>query len=409
VYFAFAHACLATALLLLTAHPSLPAGFFLHPRMAALVHLVTLGWITGSIFGAFYFVGPMTMRMPLRPGWLDRGVQACFAVGVSLAVTQFWNGDYTRMAWSSTLVLLPALHISLRAAAGVPAALGGWPVKLHVALAFFNLLAAMSFGIVVGLNRSYGWFTWSPVAAAYAHLHLAVVGWAVMMFVGLAYRLIPMIVPTVMPKGSSIAVSAILIELGLAILVGSLLRETAGTSAGALFIVGGLVSFVAHIRLALRQKLPPPAALPRPDWATWQTHAALLWLLVASVLGLVLSVAGSAPHVTLAWWYGVSGLIGFLTQVIAGMQGRLVPMYAWYGAFEAGGRKPPPFAAHAMGSQPLARWIFITWTLGVPSLAAGLAMQSGGVTIAASVMMLGAVLLNAAQLTWIFRRSRRGT
>lgn len=408
LYFGFGHVCLAVAFAILALHPALPGPFFLHPRMAALVHLVTLGWITSSIFGAFYFVAPLTMRMPLRPGWADRGAFACYAVGVAMVVTQFWNGDYQRMAWAAGLILLAALHVSARAALGLPAALGGWPVKLHIALAFANLLAATVFGMIVGLNRIHAWFTWPPLAAAYAHLHIAVVGWAAMMFVGLAYRLIPMIVPTAMPKGASLAASAVLIESGLAILVNSLMGGSSWTIAGAFLIVAGFTSFVLHVRLALRDKLPPPAALPRPDWATWQTHVALLWLLIAAVAGPLLSFGGAGEwRVSVGWWYGVAGLIGFLAQVIAGMQGRLVPMYAWYGAFEAGGHTPPAVAVHALASHRLARWIFIVWTAGVPLLALGLATAWTAVIAAASVTMLAGVLLNGWQLagTWVRSRS----
>jgi hypothetical protein len=131
---------------------------------------------------------------------------------------------------------------------------------------------------------------------------------------------------------------------------------SAWTPAGALLIVAGLASFVIHVRLALKDKLPPPAALPRPDWATWQTHVALMWLLIAAVLGPVLSFGGTAAwRVAAGWVYGIAGLIGFLGQVIAGMQGRLVPLYAWYGAFEAGGHTPPPVAVHALASHRATR------------------------------------------------------
>ena len=66
LYFAFAHFCLALGFAALVVSPGLPAGFFHHPRMVALVHLVTLGWITSSILGAFYIVGPLALRMPRR-------------------------------------------------------------------------------------------------------------------------------------------------------------------------------------------------------------------------------------------------------------------------------------------------------------------------------------------------------
>jgi hypothetical protein len=166
------------------------------------------------------------------------------------------------------------------------------------------------------------------------------------------------------------------------------------------------MSFVVHVRLALKKKLPPPASLPRPDWATWQTHVALMWLVVAAVLGPLLSFGGSGGwRITAGWWYGVAGLIGFLAQVIAGMQGRLVPMYAWYVAFEAGGHAPPAVAIHALASHRLARWIFIVWTAAIPALALGLATERHTVIAAASITMLAGVFLNAAQLARTYVRS----
>ena len=85
LYFAFAHFCLALGFAALVASPGLPAGFFHHPRMVALVHLVTLGWITSSILGAFYIVGPLALRMPLPAGTSDRLAFAGYAGGVAVA------------------------------------------------------------------------------------------------------------------------------------------------------------------------------------------------------------------------------------------------------------------------------------------------------------------------------------
>jgi len=210
--------------------------------------------------------------MPFAAGWLDRTAFTAFAIGVIGMVAAFWSVQYGTMVWPATLVAAAVLNVAIRTWRGLTAAVVPLPVKLHVALAFGNMIAASVFGMVVGSNRTHGWFTWSPLSSAYAHLHLAVVGWATMMFVGLAYRLIPMIVPTAMPTGRSMALSAVLIESGLIVLVVALMKQSSWQAAGAWLIVAGLSSFVIHVRLAIQRKLPPPAALPRPDWATWQTH-----------------------------------------------------------------------------------------------------------------------------------------
>jgi hypothetical protein len=402
LYFAFAHFCLALAFAALVVSPGLPAGFFHHPRMVALVHLVTLGWITSSILGAFYIVGPLALRMPLPAGTLDRLAFAAYAGGVAGMVSHFWIGEYSGMAWSAGLVIAAVLRVAMRAWTGMVAAPVPWPVKLHVSLAFVNMLGAGVFGIVLGLNRIFGWFAWSPMSAAFAHAHLAAIGWAVMMVVGLSYRLIPMIVPAAMPTRTSMAISAVLLEAGILVLAIGLVRNSAATLPGAILILAGLGSFLAHVRDIVKRKLPPPAALPRPDWATWQTHVAFGWLLLAAVTGIVLTLpVPLAWTLPLGWIYGTAGLLGFLAQVVVGIQGRLLPLHGWYRVLVSEGMRPPQRSAHSLASQRLSRWILLTWTFGIPLLAGGLAFTLTPLVRAGSAVLLAGVILNAAQATVI--------
>ena len=398
LYFAFAHLCLALAFAALVVRPDLPAGYFHHPRMIALVHLITLGWISSSILGAFYIVAPLALRMPLRPGWADRLAFVLYGIGVSGMVSHFWLGTYNGMAWSASLVVISVLHVAVRAWTGLLRAAVPRAVKLHVALAFANMLAASLFGIVAGLNRIHGWFGWSPLSTAFAHAHVAVIGWAMMMVVGLSYRLIPMIVPAAMPTRESMARSAILLEAGILALAVALVTGSRWAAVGALLIVAGIASFVQHVREIVKHKLPPPAALPRPDWATWQTHVAFGWLLIATVTGIALTLPISiASTVPLGWIYGTAGLVGFLSQVVVGIQGRLLPLHGWYRMFEASGMKPPERSAHTLASHALAKWILIAWGVGVPLLAAGLAASSPAVIRLGSVFLVAGVAMNAAQ------------
>jgi hypothetical protein len=398
LYFAFAHLCLAGAFAVLVARPDLPGGFFHHPRMIAVIHLVTLGWITGSILGAFYIVGPLALRLPLRPGWRDRAAFAFFAAGVSGMVAHFWIAEYSGMAWSAGLVAAAVLHVAVRAWRGLPDSPVPWAVKLHVGLAFANILLASALGTLVGLNRMYGWLPWPPMSAAFAHAHLASVGWAVMMVIGLSYRLVPMIVPAEMPRGRGLAASAILLEAGTLGLAFALLASPSWTPLAAAAIVSGLGSFVRQVRQIVKRKLPAPPALPRPDWATWQTHVAFGWLLVAAFAGVTLTLPIPAAWlIPLGWTYGIAGLVGFLAQIVVGIQGRLLPLYGWYRMMEAGGMRPPARSAHTLASHGLARSILVAWTLGVPLLVVGLTSDTHAIVGLGSLALLAGVALNAAQ------------
>ena len=405
-YYALAHAGLALALLVLIADPGLPAGSFYHPRMVALVHLLTIPWLTGSILGSFYIVAPLALRVPMPAGRTDWLAFWSFALGTGGMVSHFWIGTYDGMAWSAGLVSAAVAWVAIRAWRGLPRSPAPRAVTLHVALAFVNILAAAGLGVLIGLDRSRGFLGIPPLAATFAHAHIAAIGWVTMMVVGLSYRLIPMILPAAMPTGRSIGASAVLIETGLVTLVVALLLDSQHAWVGALLILAGLGSFVTHIRGTVARRLPRPPALPARDWSTWQTHVAFLWLLIAAVLGVTLSFGvGADRRLTLMWIYGVAGLVGFLAQIVTGMQGRLVPLYAWYRAFAAKGA-PPERAANALPHAPYARGIFLLWAAGVPLLAWGLPAENRLAIRLAAILLLAGVNCGGAYVVYMLRQSR---
>jgi hypothetical protein len=120
----------------------------------------------------------------------------------------------------------------------------------------------------------------------------------------------------------------------------------------------------------------------------------------------------SWPHASAAaigaqWSYGAAGLIGFLAQVIMGIQGRLLPMQAWYAALESSAGKPPSRSAHELASSSLAKWMFICGTVGVPVLAVGVVRVHALMTAGASAILLAVVVLSAAQGVHIVSTARR--
>lgn len=405
-YYALAHAGFALALLTLVVVPSLPGASFYQPRLVAIVHLLTLAWITGSILGSLYIVGPLALRIPMVARPADWVGFACFAAGTLGMVSHFWISTYGGMAWSAGLVIPAIVRVGWLLWRGLAQSTAPGGVLLHVGFAFVNILAAAALGILIGLNRSRGFMELSPLSAMFAHAHLAAIGWAVMMAVGLSYRLIPMMLPAAMPTGRSLALSALFLESGLLVLAVALLSGSEWVLAGTLLIIAGLVSFVVRIRLALRHRMPRPPALPRRDWSTWQTHGAFLWLVVAAALGITLSTdAGGESRLTLMWIYGVAGLVGFLGQIVAGIQGRLVPLYAWYRAFAAKSA-PPERGANELPNPRFALPIFISWSLGIPLLAWGASTENALMIRLAALSLLGAITLGAAYLRHMLRTAR---
>ena len=153
VYFGVAHAALLLAFASVAVDPRGFAGFFYHAKMVAIVHLVTIGWITSSILGSLYLVGPIAFRMPLPARWPDYTAAALVAVGMIGMVAHFWIAEYRGMTWSGGTVALGVLIVGWRVMGPLSRAPIAPAVRLHVRLAFFNIMAAATMGILIGIHK----------------------------------------------------------------------------------------------------------------------------------------------------------------------------------------------------------------------------------------------------------------
>ncbi len=408
LYFGCAHAALAVALAVTALDPRAIGGFFYHDRLIALVHLVTLGWISLSILGALYIVGPLALRMPMPARRIDYAIWALVVIGLIGMATHFWIEEYGGMAWSAGTAAAGFTLMALRMIGRLRAAPVAWPVKLHIGLAFANILGAATMGILLALDKIHPFLGGYVLTNVFAHAHLAVIGWASMIVVGIGYRLLPMMLPSAMPDGWSTALSAILLETGAIGLFVSLLRRSRWTPVFGGLVIAGFAAFAAHVVWMLRHPRPTPARRPRPDYGVWHVAAALVYLGLTCVTGMVLAIAPLADWtLRVAIAYGVFALLGFLAQMIVGVQARILPMFAWYHAFAATGFAGPVPPPDALPSRALQEAVFWLWLLGVPSVAGGFALDAVPFLAAGAWLLLAATVLSAVDALLILRPAWR--
>jgi hypothetical protein len=132
---------------------------------------------------------------------------------------------------------------------------------------------------------------------------------------------------------------------------------------------------------------------------------AFVYLALAVVVGLALTVLEpSDATMRLALVYGVFGLVGFLAQIVMGMQVRLVPMAAWYWTYARTG-EPPALSAHAMASLRWAIVSFILWSAAIPAIAAGFAVNSPQLLAAGAWTACGATIITGVQGLLVVRHA----
>jgi hypothetical protein len=398
LYFACAWIFLALAFGAIAWDPRGTAGFFYHARLAGIVHLVTLGWITMSILGALYVVGPIALSIPMPAQRADTAALASVVLGIIGMVSHFWIEEFGGMAWSGLMVAAGILHVGGRVLRGLRRAPIHGAVKLHVGLAFGNIAAAATAGVLLGFDKVHHFLPGFVLANVLAHAHLAAIGWVSMMIVGIAYRMVPMLLPARPPRGKTMYASAILLQVGAVGLFVTLTLQSQWVALFAVTTVAGFAVFVAHVVLMFKSRRRQHVDLPSPNHAIQHVLAALGCLGVAAVLGLILAVADlSEVTLRLALAYGVFGLIGFFAQMIAGVQLRLLPLLAWFTAASGVTDRGSFGSPHAATSTRLASIAFILWIWGVPALATGFALDAIPLLTAGAVALEAGVIIGAIQ------------
>jgi hypothetical protein len=369
LYLGAAHLSLALAFLFAGCWPQSVAGFFYHSWLLALVHLVTLGWISLSIIGAFYIVAPMALRARLPARRLDYVAFAFALVGLIGMVGHFWIQEYGGMAWSAATIVLGLFYMTVRIVSAVRGAAIQPAVKWHIVLACVNFWIAASMGLLIAIDKVTHFLGGFVLANVFAHAHLAALGWATMMVIGVGYRMLPMVIPSKMPSGRSLYASVALLQTGaLGLFITLLLRSPLSIVFG-LTTACGLLAFGVHVVMMLRRRVPRPTGAAGVDFGLLHAAASGAWLLAAIATGVLLLVEPASPRMLhAAAAYGVFGLVGFLAQMVVAMEARLLPMR----------------------DRHLQAIVFIGWTAGVPALAAGMFLES------AVLVSLGAWSLFAA-------------
>jgi hypothetical protein len=345
------------------------------------------------------------MDMPARR--TDYAAYGLAVTGLIGMVAHFWIEEYSGMAWSAATITCGGLYMTGRITIGVVAAPIQRAVKLHIVLACLNFWLAALTGIAIAIDKAAPFLPGYILANVFAHAHLAAIGWATMMIVGISYRLLPMILPSKMPTGPALYASAFLLEIGGLGLFATLLLQSRWAALFGTLIVAGLTVFGTRVVWMLRHPAPRAAAAPRFDFAVAHVAAAGGSLLVAVPIGMMLLVVPtSTASLHAAAAYGVLALVGFLAQAIVGIEVRWLPLVTWCWADARGEYRVPP-APHVMRDRTLQALGLTGWIIGVPAFAGGPAAESAEAVGVGATALFAAVAIGAIDHVFVVNHAFR--
>ena len=346
------------------------AGHYYQPRVFALTHTLTLGWITLSIMGASYQLIPILLE---RPIWSERLARAQFVVlvtGIVGMVGHFFIAEWPGLLWGAGLVALGvAAHVAnaVMSVRGLPQA--SFTGRL-VVLALAGLVLTTVFGAVLGLDHVIKILPGSVLANVHAHIHLALLGFVLPMVIGVAARVYPLFLLVREPAGWLGALQLWGLAGGMPLVVAGILVDARPVLvAGALAVAGAIGGHVAWV-VGMVQGRKRPAL----DWGLRLVLTGTAFLVAATAMGLGFAFGVLAgPRYGLA--YGILALGGWASLTIAGMMLKIVPFLVWYLAY-----------APRVGRQLVPTLAQLSW---VPGERIAAALLAGGVCALASAVVAG--------------------
>ena len=388
------------------------AGHYYHPRLLALTHTVTLGWVTLAIMGASYQLIPIALERRIWSERLARWQLAVLVVSVPGMVAHFYLGSWPGLATAAGLLAIGiAFHLG-----NVGMSLRGftrWTFTARlVVLAYGALTLTTLFGLALAVNRVWPFLPGAFFPTLHAHVQLALLGWVAPMILAVSARVYPMFFLAPAPRRWHSFLQLWGLAAGVPAVVLGLLGVPGLLVAGAVAVTAAAAAHAAWVwEMAWGRKRPGL------DWGLRFVLTATFFLLPAVALGLALAANQLAgPRAAIA--YAVVMLGGWISLTIAGMMLKIVPFLVWYRAYSPrAGREPVPTLAQL--SSPRAEGLaYVLFAGGVVGLAAAVFLgEAAWIRAAGVVLALGALAfvsalarvlgcLYAGTSTWPPRSSR---
>lgn len=378
--------------------PSVAQGLFPLPRVVAVTHLFTLGWITTSILGALYQFLPVALRQPVRSVrvahagfWLYVPGLAGFVAGLIGGVRPLMLAG--AVAFATGLALFVG-NLAATLARVRERDLTWW----SLAGAGVFLLATMALGLTLAVNLGSGVLGEHRFLALGVHMHVALAGWVLLVMIGVARHLLPMFL---LSHGASERPGKVATALvGAGVLALALLHHVVpvGTFRVAAAVIWvGAAAFLAQGALYFRHRIRP-----KLDPGMRLAGASLGFLALALVLApAALWMGLSAPRLVTA--YVAAAVLG-ISLFVAAHYYKILPFLVWYHRFgPLAGKRPVPRVAELYDDRTatLAGVLLLCGALGV--VAATLAGAGVVARVAASTYAAGAAVV-IGQMAVIARR-----
>ena len=321
---------LAGCVLLFTSNQAFLNHYF-HPPILAITHTMALGWATMIILGASHQLVPVLIEGRLYSEKLAFISFVFAAIGIPLLVYGFYVFDMgTPAKWGGHFIVLAVLTYLVNIVISIRR---GKSENVH-AMFVFTATLWLFFTVLLGLLLVYNFTT--PILNKDSlhflslHAHAGIVGWFLLLVVGVASRLIPMFLISKYTNTRLLWRIFYLINAAIVLYLFVFYNDF-GVKA-IIFVPGLLVLsavglFIYYCRMAIKQRLRKQIDEQMKMSLTSVAMLLLPVVLLFIFIGILFFTSGNKINLITA--YGFLTFFGWLTAIILGMTFKTLPFIVW--------------------------------------------------------------------------------
>lgn len=395
---------LAATILLFLSDNAFTQHYF-HPRTLAITHTMALGWGTMIILGASHQLVPVLIEAKLFSNFLAYLSFVLAGVGIPLLVYSFFTFQLNWVAETGA-ILINASIISYLVNLAVSISQSK-KENVHAVFVFTAsvwLLITTSIGLLLLCNFTQSILPKDSLHYLSLHAHIGIVGWFLLLVIGVGSRLIPMFLISKYDNRKELWLIYFLVN---GALISFIILFFSGVD-DVLYILPmscillALILFAQYCYKAYQQRIRKQVD---EQVKISLLSIAMMLLPILLLLVMIVLLVFSFANAKLALAYGFSIFFGWLTAIILGMTFKTLPFIVWNKVYHnrAGkGKTPNPkdlfseSVFNKMGIAYLAGFcLFLTGVL----LSNTIALQ-----IASVLLLITAVLYNFNVLKMLFHK-----
>jgi hypothetical protein len=378
-------------------------GHHFQPKLLALTHIATLGWISMIIFGAMFQLIPVVLEVRLHSEKLAAVQFWLYCAGIIGLTWGFWTFSVGMHLTASGGLLTLAIFLFIYNVLRTMANVRKWDITglfLLTAIVYLGLTALS--GFVLAYNLGFPFIGRLHLDYLKIHAHLGFIGWVVMVIMGVGLKLIPMFGLSHNFSRKPAVAAYVLTNIGL---LGTTIEWTF-TGPGWLLniyiavLAGGLAAFLVQIAAIMKNRL-------RKTLDAGMKHSAVAfgYCGVATAVGLILAFfepAGEAVRESVVLAYGIVIIVGFFSTLIIGQMYKIVPFLVWFHTYsDRAGKEPVPMLRD-LTSESVAMRQFWLLNAGILTIIGGTVFSQQYVQLAGFALLTLAALLFAYNIAAVF-------